>query len=37
MLILQADESTPTKVINLVVETAKSAGYDNVLFAVKNR
>ncbi len=37
LLILQADESTPTKIIYLVVETAKAAGYDNVLFAVKNR
>jgi biopolymer transport protein ExbD len=37
MMILQADESTPTKVINLIVETAKASGYDNLLFAVKNR
>jgi biopolymer transport protein ExbD len=37
LLILQADESTPTKVINRVVESAKVAGYDNILFAVKNR
>ncbi len=37
MLILQADESTPSNVINAVITTAKSAGYDNVLFAVKNR
>ena len=37
LLILQADESTPTHVINLVVETAKAAGYGNLLFAVKNR
>jgi biopolymer transport protein ExbD len=37
MMILQADESTPSSVINAVITTAKSAGYDNVLFAVKNR
>lgn len=35
--ILQADESITMKVINLVVNTAKSAGYDNILFAVKNK
>lgn len=37
MIILQADESTSAKVINLVIAAAKAAGYDNVLFAVKNR
>jgi biopolymer transport protein ExbD len=37
LLILQADQSTPTKVINRVVESAKAAGYDNLMFAVKNR
>ncbi|HEY5945718.1 MAG TPA: hypothetical protein VIV40_09515, partial [Kofleriaceae bacterium] len=37
MLILQADESTPTTVINRVITTAKAAGYDNIMFAVKNR
>ncbi len=37
MLILQADQSTPMNVISLVIETAKASGYDNVLFAVKNK
>jgi biopolymer transport protein ExbD len=37
LLILQADQSTPTRVINMLVETAKADGYDNILFAVKNR
>ncbi|HEY5922899.1 MAG TPA: hypothetical protein VIV11_14570 [Kofleriaceae bacterium] len=37
LLILQADQSTPSAVINRVVTTAKAAGYDNILFAVKNR
>lgn len=37
LLILQADESTPSSVITTVVTTAKAAGYDNLLFAVKNR
>jgi biopolymer transport protein ExbD len=37
MLILQADESTPADVINLVIISAKTAGYNNLLFAVKNR
>jgi hypothetical protein len=37
MLILQADASTPMKVINLVINTAKSTNRENVLFAVKNK
>ena len=37
LLIMQADQRTPQKVINAVVATAKAAGYDNILFAVKNR
>lgn len=37
MLILQADESTSATVINRVIATAKAAGYDNILFAVKNK
>jgi biopolymer transport protein ExbD len=37
MLILQADQDTPTTVINRVVITAKAGGYDNLLFAVKNK
>ncbi|MFT3695648.1 MAG: hypothetical protein QM831_21100 [Kofleriaceae bacterium] len=35
LAILQADEATPATVINLIVNTAKDAGYDNLLFAVK--
>ncbi len=37
LVILQADEATDARVINRVVTTAKSAGYNNVLFAVKRR
>jgi biopolymer transport protein ExbD len=37
MLILQAVESTPSTVINKVVAAAKAQGYDNIMFAVKNR
>ena len=37
MAILQADKDSSAKVINRIVTTAKSRGYDNVLFAVKNK
>ncbi|MGE0867086.1 MAG: ExbD/TolR family protein [Kofleriaceae bacterium] len=37
VVILQADKDTPVVVINRVVETAKSVGCDNLLFAVKNK
>jgi len=37
LAILEADESTDTRVINKVVVTAKAAGFDNLLFAVKNK
>jgi biopolymer transport protein ExbD len=37
LLILQADESTPSVVIDRVVTTSKAAGFDNILFAVKKR
>jgi biopolymer transport protein ExbD len=37
LVILQADQSTPAGVIDRVVKTAKAAGYDNLMFAVKNR
>jgi biopolymer transport protein ExbD len=36
-LILQADQETSAMVITRVIATAKAAGYDNVLFAVKNK
>jgi biopolymer transport protein ExbD len=36
-VILQADAATPGKVINEVVAATKLAGYDDLLFAVKNR
>ncbi|HEU0031965.1 MAG TPA: hypothetical protein VFQ53_15135 [Kofleriaceae bacterium] len=35
--ILQADVATPATLVHRIVETAKTAGYDSVLFAVKNR
>ena len=37
LAILQADEATDTRVVNKVVVTAKAAGFDNLLFAVKNK
>lgn len=37
LIILQADQTTSAVVIDHVVKTLKRAGYDNVLFAVKNR
>jgi biopolymer transport protein ExbD len=36
-VIIQADQDTPATVINRIVLTIKTAGYDNVLFAVKNK
>jgi biopolymer transport protein ExbD len=36
LAIVQADEATDARVINKVVKTAKDAGFDNLLFAVKN-
>lgn len=35
--ILQADETTDMRVINAILHTARGAGFDNVLFAVKNK
>src|SRR6185295_14316624 len=35
LAILQADESTDARLINKIVNTAKAAGFDNLLFAVK--
>jgi biopolymer transport protein ExbD len=37
LAILEADESTDTRIVNKVVVTAKAAGFDNLLFAVKNK
>lgn len=37
LVILQADESTDVRLINKIVNTAKAAGFDNLLFAVKNK
>jgi len=37
LAIVQADETTDARVINKVVKTAKDAGFENLLFAVKNR
>ena len=37
LAILQADESTDVRLINKIVVTAKAAGFNNLLFAVKNK
>lgn len=37
LAVLQADESTDVRLINKIVNTAKAAGFDNLLFAVKNK
>ena len=37
LAILQADEATDARLINKIVNTAKTAGFDNLLFAVKNK
>ena len=37
LAILQADESTDARLINKIVNTAKAAGFENLLFAVKNK
>ncbi len=37
LAILQADETTDARLINKIVVTAKAAGFDNLLFAVKNK
>ena len=36
LAILQADEATDMRVINALLHAAKGAGFDNLLFAVKN-
>ncbi|MCX5743968.1 MAG: biopolymer transporter ExbD [Proteobacteria bacterium] len=37
LAILQADELSDIRLINKIVNTAKAAGFDNLLFAVKNK
>ena len=37
LAILQADKDTDARLINKIVVTAKAAGFDNLLFAVKNK
>ena len=37
LAILQADETTDARLINRIVNTAKAAGFDNLLFAVKSK
>jgi biopolymer transport protein ExbD len=37
LAILQADESTDVRLVNKIVNTAKAAGFDNLLFAVQNK
>lgn len=37
LAILQADENTDARLINKIVNTAKAAGFDNLLFAVKKK
>ena len=37
LAILQADKDTDARLINKIVNTAKAAGFDNLLFAVKNK
>ena len=37
LAILQADQETDARLINKIVNTAKMAGFDNLLFAVKNK
>jgi biopolymer transport protein ExbD len=37
LAILQADQETDVRLVNKIVNTAKAAGFDNLLFAVKNK
>jgi biopolymer transport protein ExbD len=37
LAILQADQQTDARLINKIVTTAKAAGFDNLMFAVKNK
>jgi biopolymer transport protein ExbD len=37
LAILQADKEVDVRVINKIVNTAKLAGFDNLLFAIKNK
>jgi hypothetical protein len=37
LAILQADKDTDARLINKIVNTAKAAGFDNLLFAIQNK
>lgn len=37
LAILQADKTTDARLINKIVNTAKAAGFDNLLFAIENK
>ena len=37
LAILQADKTTDARLVNKIVNTAKAAGFDNLLFAVENK
>lgn len=37
LAIVQGDENTDARLINKIVKTAKDAGFDNLLFAIKNK
>jgi biopolymer transport protein ExbD len=37
LAILQADQQTDARLINKIVNTSKAAGFDNILFAIKNK
>ena len=37
LAILQADKETDARLINKIVNTSKAAGFDNIMFAVKNK
>jgi biopolymer transport protein ExbD len=37
LAILQADASTPMRTINQIIAGGRRAGFDNLLFATKNR
>lgn len=37
LAILQADKETDARIVNKIVNTAKAAGFDNLLFAVQNK
>ncbi|HTJ44216.1 MAG TPA: biopolymer transporter ExbD [Kofleriaceae bacterium] len=37
LAIVQGDQTTDARLINKIVKTAKDAGFDNLLFAIKNK